>query len=160
MLEGCPEALLALPELLGPLLLGDVILDAEPVQRVAFLVPDERRLVAYPYHPPAAGDLTVLDPVRLAGLVGPQLFGEHPFSVIGMQHPEPVVLLEYFLLGRITEHSLILGTHVRYGLRGVGVDGFLHVSDGRYLLYEVPEAVLAQAQPQRLLRAPASPPPP
>src|SRR5215217_8076945 len=66
------EAFLALPEfLLGPLLLGDVVLDAEPVQSVAFLVPDERRLVVYPHHPPAAGDQTVLYPVGLAGLVGP-----------------------------------------------------------------------------------------
>src|SRR5829696_758972 len=73
-----------------------------------------------------------------------------------MQHPEPVLFVEYLLLGRITEHSLVLGTHVRYGLRGVGVDGFLHVSDGRYLLYEVPEAVLAQAQ--RLLDSLALPP--
>src|SRR5215218_1950472 len=79
------EAFLALPELLlGPLLLGDVVLDAEPVQSVAFLVPDERRLV--------------------------------------------------------------LRAHIRYGLQGVGVDGFLHLRNGRYLLHEAPEAVLAQAQ--------------
>ena len=99
LLEGCPEAFLALPELLlGPLLLGDVVLDAEPVQSIAFLVPDERRLVVYPHHPPVAGDQTVLDPVGFAGLVGPQLFGEHPFSVVGMQHPEPVLLVEYLCL--------------------------------------------------------------
>src|SRR5918993_1118257 len=103
------EALFALLELLlGPLLLGDVVLDAEPVQRVAFLVLDERRLVAH------------------------------------------------LLLGWITEHGLVLGAHVRYGLRGVGVDGFLHVGNGRYLLYEVPEAVLA---PDQLLLRPLAIPP-
>src|ERR687898_2917484 len=151
------EALFALPELLlGPLLLGDVVLDAEPVQSVAFFVPDERRLVVYPYHPPAAGDLTVLYPVRLAGLVGPLLFGEHPLSVIGMQHPEPVLLVEYLCLRWITEHGLVLRAHVRYGLRGVRVDGLLHVSDGRYLLHEAPETVLAPTE--RLLRPLALPP--
>src|SRR5688572_8739225 len=73
-----------------------------------------------------------------------------------MQHPEPVLLVEHLLLGRIAEHSLILGTHVRYGLRGDGVDGFLNVGDGRYLLYEVPEAVLA---PDQLLLRPLAIPP-
>src|SRR5215208_2317369 len=114
------EAFLALPELLlGPLLLGDVVLDAEPVQSVAFLVPDERRLVVYPHHPPVAGDLTVLYPVRLTGLVGPELFGKHPFSIVGMQHPEPVLLVEYLCLRRITQHSPVLRAHIRYGLRSV-----------------------------------------
>src|SRR5215217_4642960 len=88
LLEGCPEAFLTPPELLlGPLLLGDVVLDAEPVQRIAVLIPDERRLVAHPHHPPVAGDLAVFYPEGLTSLVGPGLLGKHPFSVVGMQHP-------------------------------------------------------------------------
>src|ERR671911_325642 len=73
-----------------------------------------------------------------------------------MQHPEPVLLVEYLLLGWITEHGFVLGAHVRYGLRGVGVDRFLNVGDGRYLFYEAPEAVLA---PDQLLLRPLAIPP-
>src|SRR5215217_7832202 len=73
-----------------------------------------------------------------------------------MQHPEPVLLVEYLCLSGITEHGLVLGAHVRNGLWGGGVDGFLHVGDGRYLLYEVPEAVLASDQ---LLLRPLTIPP-
>jgi hypothetical protein len=64
--------------------------------------------VVHPHHAFVAGDQAVLHPVGLAGIVDSDLFGEHPLPVFGMQHPEPVFLVDHLRARGITEHGLVL----------------------------------------------------
>src|SRR5215213_5707177 len=71
-------------------------------------VPDELRLIAHPHHASVAGDQAILYLVRFAGLVGPDLFGEHPLPVFGMQCLEPVLFVDDLGVCGVAEHGLVL----------------------------------------------------
>src|SRR5215207_4145190 len=90
LLEGGPETLLALVELLlNPLALGDVVLYALPVTRTTLLISHQHSLVPEPHHTSIAGDLTILHHEGLTGRVRTPVLSQDPFTVLGMQQPDP-----------------------------------------------------------------------
>jgi hypothetical protein len=82
-----PEFLLdAFPLLRLPLLLGDIVLDTQPVQGLPFLIAHKSRLIAHPHHPAISSDDSVLHPEVFTSPVSASLFGQNPLPVFGM-HP-------------------------------------------------------------------------
>src|SRR5829696_1296642 len=68
---------------------------------------------------------------------------QHPLSVIGMYYPEPVLLVDDLGLWRVSEYGLVLWADVSHGFWIAGLEGLLHVGDGRGLLHESPVASLS-----------------
>src|SRR5215204_5819072 len=136
--EACdPEFLLdALPLLRLTLLLGDIVLDTQPIQGLPFLIAHQRRLIAHPHHSAIPCDDAVLYVEGLTSLVSASLFGQHPLPVFGVHYPVPVLLVDYLRLWRVTEYGLVLRADVCHGFRIAGLEGLLHVGDGRSLFHE------------------------
>src|SRR5215204_6667957 len=124
------------------LLLGDIVLDTQPVQRLPFLIAHQGRLIAHPHHPAIPCDYAVLHPEVFTSPVSASLFGQHPLPVFGVHYPVPVVLVDHLRLRTVSEYGLVLWADVCHGLWIAGLEGLLHVGDSRSLLHESPVASL------------------
>src|SRR5215207_4821783 len=133
--------------LLRVLALGDVVLDPQPVARVALLIPDQHGFVPYPHHPTVFGELPELHPEGLASLVGAGDLCQHPLAVCGVHDLYPLIRVRGPLLRLVAEQRLHLRAYVG-GLATV-VDG-LDVGYRRDLLGQ--GAVPLLNLPEPLLR--------
>lgn len=98
-----------------------------PMDGGPVLVAEEHRFVTDPDGAAVGGDQSILTRVRLAGIIAPAPFREHPISVVRMQGSGPPVGVSRGDLGRVSEELLDEGTHGgrrrRLGTDGIDVGG-------------------------------------
>src|SRR5215217_5824840 len=133
---------------LGLLAFGYVEHHALPEAWSTVLVPHQHGLVPNPCDPTVAGDLTVLHPERLTGLVCAPIFGQNPFTIFGMQQVNPEFRVFHEGLRWITRLRLYLraGVQSRVGPARTRFGRLLSIRYSRDLLDQRAKLLLASSQ--------------